>query len=107
MTWSSRLARPILLQDGRTLRTLADARTMILALPDREQQNQRWQEIAGLLINTAAANHAGLTAIATARIERALSEPPFGSVTLAVEIGEKKPPAPSVRRRTRAAKRRA
>ena len=41
MTWSSRLARPILLEDGRTLRTLADARAMLLALPDRDMRAKR------------------------------------------------------------------
>jgi hypothetical protein len=99
MSWSSRLARPIHLDDGRTLRTLAGARKMLLALPDSEQRNQRWQLLAALLVSAARANHKGLLSITTARLEQALSEPPFGSVMLAPEPAEK-PPAPSGRRRT-------
>lgn len=98
MSWSSRMSKPLVLEDGRILRTLADARAMVLALPEREQTTRRWQMLAGLLLNAAKAGHDGLTGVATSQIERVLSEPPFGSVVLAPAPAEKKPPAPSVRR---------
>jgi hypothetical protein len=36
MTWSFKMASPILLKDGRRLETLADARAFIFALPERQ-----------------------------------------------------------------------
>jgi hypothetical protein len=36
------LPKLILLRDGRDLKTLADARALILALPERHQANQHW-----------------------------------------------------------------
>ena len=44
--WSARLPRPIVLRDGKTLRTLADARAFVLALPEGDQERQSWQKTA-------------------------------------------------------------
>jgi hypothetical protein len=95
MPWNSRLRHPIALADGRTLRTLADARDVVLSLPERDQRQPKWQQLADLLLSAAAADNASLTAIVTQRIEEALRLSPFGIVALA----EKKPAAKSVRRR--------
>jgi hypothetical protein len=105
MPWNSRLRHPIPLSDSRVLRTLADARDMVLSLPERDQRQDKWQMLARLLMGAARADNASLTAIATHRIEEALRQPPFTVVRLANDI-EKKPPAPSVRRRSMAKARR-
>jgi hypothetical protein len=48
MPWNSRLRHPIPLADSRVLRTLADARDMVLSLPKRDQQHEKWQTLAAL-----------------------------------------------------------
>jgi hypothetical protein len=83
MPWNSRLRHPIALADGRTLRTLADARDMILSLPERDQLREKWQTLAAVLLSAAQADSPSLTAIATHRVEEALRRPPFTTVRLA------------------------
>jgi hypothetical protein len=104
MPWNSRLRHPIPLSDSRVLRTLADARDMILSLPERDQREDKWQILAKLMMSAAQADNTSLTAIVTDRIEEALRRPPFTVVRLAVDI-EKKPPAPSVRQKARRTRR--
>jgi hypothetical protein len=103
MPWNSRLRHPIPLDDSRVLRTLADARDMILSLPERDQREDKWQMLAKLLIGAAQADNALLTAIVTDRIEEALRRPPFTVVRLGVDL-EKKRSAPSVKKRSKTAK---
>jgi hypothetical protein len=43
VSWDRRLDRPVVLPDGKTLRTLEDARRHILALPKSEQDSPAWQ----------------------------------------------------------------
>jgi hypothetical protein len=51
VSWDKRLDRPIALPDGKTLRTLDDARRHILALPKSEHETTAWQvAIEALLI---------------------------------------------------------
>ena len=51
MSWDKRLDRPVVLPDGKTLRTLDDARRHILALPKSEHETTAWQvAIEALLI---------------------------------------------------------
>ncbi len=51
MSWDKRLDRPIVLPNGKTLRTLEDARQHILTLPKSEQETTAWQvAIEALLI---------------------------------------------------------
>jgi hypothetical protein len=83
MPWNSRLRHPIPLADGRTLRTLADARDMVLSLPARDQRRDKWQTLAAVLLSAAQADSPSLTAIATDRVEEALRRPPFTAVRLA------------------------
>jgi hypothetical protein len=67
--WNVRLARPVHLEDGRTINTLADAREIILGLPEDDQLRPQWQAIAGLLLSAASAGSPDLLAIANARLE--------------------------------------
>jgi hypothetical protein len=53
MSWSRPLPKSIVLKDGRELKTLADARALILALPEGHQADSLWGHAAELL--TAAA----------------------------------------------------
>lgn len=106
MSWVSRLRHPIHLADGRTLKTLSDARDMILALPEKDQGDQKWQRLADLLLAAANSGNANLIAVLTSKIEETLRRLPFGTVWLA-DDDVKKPPADSVRRGTKSvAKRR-
>jgi hypothetical protein len=44
---------PIVLQDGRTLLTLADARAFIRSLSKQRQRAEQWQYAEGLLLEAA------------------------------------------------------
>jgi hypothetical protein len=68
--WSAPLARPIIVKDGPTLRTLHDVRAFMLGLPEATQQGQSWQKAAELLLE--ASNHAGVSEALTRQVERAL-----------------------------------
>ncbi len=51
MSWDQCFDRPVVLPDGKTLRTLEDARRHILALPKSEHETTAWQvAIEALLI---------------------------------------------------------
>ena len=51
VSWDQRFDRPVVLPDGKTLRTLEDARQYILALPKSEHETTAWQvAIEALLI---------------------------------------------------------
>jgi hypothetical protein len=70
MPWTRKFAEPITLKDGRTLVTLADARALIRALPQRDQRNERWLYAGGLLLE--AATTTGPMKNAAAQLTRAL-----------------------------------
>lgn len=53
MTWSRRFDEPIILPDGRKLRTLKDAAEYVLALPPNIQNERPWQFAAECLKNAA------------------------------------------------------
>jgi hypothetical protein len=67
--WNVRLARPVHLEDGRTINTLSDAREIILGLPEEARRRPQWQAIAGLLLSVANAHCPNPLAIANARLE--------------------------------------
>ena len=51
MSWDKRFDWPVVLPDGKTLRTLEDARQYILALPKSEHDTTAWQvAIEALLV---------------------------------------------------------
>jgi hypothetical protein len=49
MAWSRRLIPPLVLKDGRELKTLSDAREMILGLLEGQKRAPYWQQAAELL----------------------------------------------------------
>lgn len=49
MGWSAKFNRSIELSRGNRLRTLAEARDYVLALPRSEQQKPHWEAAAGAL----------------------------------------------------------
>ena len=53
MSWTRKLAAPIQLEDGRTLRTLADVRGLLLSLSPLQQADAGWQTIGALLLDVA------------------------------------------------------
>jgi hypothetical protein len=60
VSWSRKLTRPIVVKHGRPgeLKTLADARDLILSLPARRQQRPAWQHAAELLSKAAGSSSA-------------------------------------------------
>jgi hypothetical protein len=53
MTWSRKLIPPLVLKDGRELKTLSDPRDMIVGLPEGQQRAPYWQHAADLLLYAA------------------------------------------------------
>lgn len=94
--WKARLQRPIRLDDGRIVRTLAEARDVILELPKKVQLLPQWQSLAGLLLSAAHSRNGDLLPLANARLEEML--PRIADAAESV-LPRKKPPAPSVKRR--------
>jgi hypothetical protein len=67
VSWDQRFDRPVVLPDGKTLRTLEDARLHILSLPKSEHDTTAWQvAIEALLV---AAN------VSEAEIEKPIIRP--------------------------------
>jgi hypothetical protein len=58
--WTREFPTSIGLSDGRALTTLADARNLILELPERRQANDRWQYASELLMKVARGSATGL-----------------------------------------------
>jgi hypothetical protein len=95
MSTGTSLPRPLLLDDGRCLRTLADAGNMVLGLTPEEKEQPRWRAVTGNLITAINSGRSDQISLVTWQIERALTEPPTGSVRLAAAI----PSQPSARAR--------
>jgi hypothetical protein len=53
MPWSCRFEDPIILPDRRTLRTLRDAASYIIALPGKARQSDEWQAAIEALLMAA------------------------------------------------------
>jgi hypothetical protein len=70
MPWTRELVAPIILKDGRSLATLADARAFIKSLPDRHRRSENWLYAAGLLMEAAVGRNA--LASATMQLKVAL-----------------------------------
>ena len=58
MSWDQRLDRPVVLPDGKALRTLEDARLHILALPKSEHETTAWQVAIEALVLAAGVHDA-------------------------------------------------
>jgi len=50
MPWTARFHQPIKVPGGKPLRTLADARAYVLALPEAERKKPHWEVVAQTLI---------------------------------------------------------
>ena len=99
MRWSLPLAEPVDVSSVLTLRTLADARAFILSLSDADQRQSHWQQLAALLVTCVRTEDLLLRAIFTGRLQDALTHPPFPKHPMP---DRRKPPARSVRRRSKA-----
>jgi hypothetical protein len=53
MPWSRRFPKPLYLNDGRTIATLAEARDVMVALSRLDQTNPHWAPAAELLMEAA------------------------------------------------------
>jgi hypothetical protein len=53
VSWSKKLPEPIKLRDGRELRTLSDARALILGLAESRQHRPTWAYAVELLLHAA------------------------------------------------------
>jgi hypothetical protein len=53
MLWSRKLPRPIYLNDGRTIGTLAAARDVMMSLSPSRQDNPHWQDATEMLLQAA------------------------------------------------------
>jgi hypothetical protein len=54
MAWTSTLAKPLRLRDGRELKTLADVREIFIDLPRSGRSRENWRDIGALLMKSAA-----------------------------------------------------
>jgi hypothetical protein len=73
MPWSTPFDEPITLRGGRTLTTLQHAADYVMKLPERDQQQPRWQTAVENLIH-AAETGGGWLMFARIAMMRALSE---------------------------------
>jgi hypothetical protein len=66
MPWSARFREPIATPGGTRIKTLADARAYVLALPKGEQKKPHWETVAQTLIaeSESKTDHTMLTDIA-------------------------------------------
>jgi hypothetical protein len=71
MTWHRRLPKPLYLNDGRTIATLAHARDFMLGLPELQQTNAHWREAGALLMEAAYRHRQAEIADAHAQLSRA------------------------------------
>jgi hypothetical protein len=53
MAWTRKLTQPLVLKDGRELKTISDAREMILGLLEGQQRAPYWRHAAELLLYAA------------------------------------------------------
>ena len=70
MPWTRELAKSIVLRDGRTITTLAEARAIMRSLPEARQHKEPWLYAGGLLLE-AATGRAAMAAV-EAQLTRAL-----------------------------------
>lgn len=72
MRRTSKTPKPVMLNDGRAVATLADARELMLALPERHQRNAYWQYAGELLLKAADRGEKYAVMDAWAQLTRAL-----------------------------------
>jgi hypothetical protein len=99
MSLRTRLSKPLVMSDGRSLRTVGDAIEVVLEMPNHALAASEWTQVPRLLKAACFSGDDDDAARATSRLEAALSAAPFGNARLADK--NKKPPARSVRRRSK------
>jgi hypothetical protein len=72
MPWPLKFPEPIILKDGRVLKSVADARAFMRALPERRQMAPYCQYAAELLLKAATRSSKEATLDAWAQLRRAL-----------------------------------
>jgi hypothetical protein len=72
MRWDHSFRDPLMLLDGRTVRTLGDARDLVLSLPAPHQQNPHWRYASELLFKAADRGEKYAVMDARAQMARAL-----------------------------------
>jgi hypothetical protein len=72
MAWTRKLPKSLHLTDGRTLTTLAQARDMLLELPERDQAHPHWMSAGELLLQAAYRGRKTPIVDASAEFSRAL-----------------------------------
>jgi hypothetical protein len=72
MPCNSRLTTPVQFKDGRVVCTLADARDVVLALPEKERRRRKWQQLIDVLVTASESIEPAIIAIATHRLKDAL-----------------------------------
>jgi hypothetical protein len=70
MPWTRNLPMPIVLNDGRTLATLADARSVMQSLPTPHQWREHWLRAGGFMREVAIGN--GPIDVVPSRLTQAL-----------------------------------
>jgi hypothetical protein len=93
MRWNSILGKPIVLDDCRAIGTLAQARDLMLALPEHHRRNAHWQYAGELLLKAADQGEKYAVMDARAQLTRALMAE--GLTSAAVQ------PKPATARRSR------
>jgi hypothetical protein len=102
MSLRTRLSKPLLLSDGRCLRTIGDAIEVVLEMPEQALAAPAWTRVPDPLKTACFSGRDDDVARATAQLEAALSASPFGDARLLEQ--DKKPPAPSIRRQPKPAR---
>ena len=72
MPWTSECKTPLRLKVGRAIETLADARNVILSLPEYQQRRDYWGYAATLLMGAAQAGNRETIEDAYRQLARAL-----------------------------------
>jgi hypothetical protein len=73
MRWTSKIPKPVTINDDRTVSPLAEARELMLALPERHhQRNAHWQYAGELLLKAADYGEKYAIMDARAQLTRAL-----------------------------------
>jgi hypothetical protein len=72
MVWSRKLPKPIYLNDGRTIGTLAAARDLMLSFSLSRQSDPHWQDAAARLLHAAHIGRLDPIREAGAQVSRAL-----------------------------------
>jgi hypothetical protein len=72
-SWSKKFRNPLTLRDGREIATLADARDLLLALPERHKSRPHLQYAVELLIDAAERGSRASIDDASAQLSRALT----------------------------------